>query len=163
MTPPDGLELRDLPGGAGPICRRILDALPHWFGLPASVEDYVAAADRNPTVVASLAGEDVGVATIVCHGDVAAEVYVMGVAPGRHRRGIGRAMLQHAEAGLARDGVEFLQVKTLSARRADAGYARTRAFYLSYGFRPLQEFPDLWSPDQPALQMIKCVPPLPSA
>ena len=35
------VHLRDQPSGSGAVCRRILDALPHWFGLPASVEDYV--------------------------------------------------------------------------------------------------------------------------
>jgi ribosomal protein S18 acetylase RimI-like enzyme len=81
----------------------------------------------------------------------------MGVLSEFHRHGFGRAMLEHAEAALAADGVEFLQVKTLSARHPDEGYQRTRAFYLAYGFRPLEEFPTLWSPDQPALQLVKSV------
>jgi GNAT superfamily N-acetyltransferase len=97
------------------------------------------------------------VATIVRHSEYSAEVYVMGVRPEDHRKGIGRAMLQHAEDSLAREGVEFLQVKTLSPRHPDDGYKRTRAFYLAYGFRPLEEFPTLWSPDQPALQLVKAV------
>lgn len=143
--------------GAGPVCRRILGTLPTWFGIPASVEDYVAMADRAPTVVASLEGTDVGLTTIVRHSDFAAEVYVMGVLPDYHRHGIGRAMLRHAEVGLAADGVEFLQVKTLSPRHPDEGYKRTRAFYTAYGFRPLEEFATLWSPDQPALQLVKSV------
>ena len=66
-------------------------------------------------------------------------------------------MLRHLESGLAASGVEFLQVKTLSAARPDAGYDATRAFYLAYGFRPLEEFPTLWDPANPALQMIKAV------
>ncbi|HEY6427594.1 MAG TPA: GNAT family N-acetyltransferase [Acidimicrobiales bacterium] len=154
---PDGMVLRDLTTGAGPTCRRVLAALPTWFGIPASVEEYVAAADSNPTVVASCDDAAVGLATIVRHSDYAAEVYVMGVLPEFHRHGVGRAMLEHAEAALAADGVEFLQVKTLSARHPDEGYRRTRAFYLAYGFRPLEEFPTLWSPDQPALQLVKSV------
>jgi GNAT superfamily N-acetyltransferase len=143
--------------GAGAICRRILDTLPTWFGIPASVEEYVAMADHTPTVVAAVDGADVGLATILRHSDAAAEVYVMGVRPEFHRRGVGGAMLRHAEAALAADGVEFLQVKTLSGRHPDAGYVRTRAFYLAYGFRPLEEFPTLWGPDQPALQLVKSV------
>lgn len=155
--PPDDLCLRDQPNGAGPTTRDILDTLPTWFGIPASVDDYVAVADRTPTVVASLGTTDVGIATIVRHNEHSAEVYVMGVLPEHHRHGIGRAMLGHAEEALARDGVEFLQVKTLSPRHPDEGYKRTRAFYLAYGFRPLEEFPTLWSPDQPALQLVKTV------
>ena len=154
---PDNLVLRDLTTGAGPVCRDILAALPTWFGIPASVEDYVAAADRNPTVVGSCGDTDVGLATVLRHSEYAAEVYVMGVLPEYHHRGVGRAMLGHAEAALAADGIEFLQVKTLSASHPDEGYRKTRAFYFAYGFRPLEEFPTLWSPDQPALLLVKTV------
>lgn len=82
----------------------------------------------------------------------------MAVRPEHHRRGIGRALLRHAERTLAADGVEFLQVKTLAPSKADAGYDKTRAFYLAYGFRPLEEFQDLWDAENPALQMIKVIP-----
>lgn len=143
--------------GAGPVCRSILAELPTWFGILASVDEYVAAADRNQTVVGSCGDTDVGLATIVRHSEYTAEIYVMGVLPEYHRRGVGRAMLRHAEAVLATDGIEFLEVKTLSPSHPDEGYGKTRAFYLAYGFRPLEEFPTLWSPDQPALQLVKTV------
>jgi len=152
------LRIRDQPVGAGATCRRILKTLPTWFGIPASVEDYVAAADRSPTVIASLGDEDVGLLTLVRHSRYAAEVYVMAVLPELHRQGIGRALLGHAEGMLAADGVEFLQVKTLAPSKPDAGYHKTRAFYLAYGFRPLEEFRDLWDAEDPALQMIKVIP-----
>jgi hypothetical protein len=67
-------------------------------------------------------------------------------------------MLELAETSLGARGVEFLQVKTLSPARPDAGYAKTRAFWLACGFRPLEEFPTLWDADNPALQLIKTVP-----
>ena len=134
-------------------------SLPTWFGIPASVEDYIATADRSPTVIASLGNEDAGLLTLVRHSRYSAEVYVMAVLPEHHRQGIGRALLRHAEATLAADGVEYLQVKTLAPSRPDDGYDRTRAFYLAHGFRPLEEFRDLWDADNPALQMIKVVPP----
>jgi GNAT superfamily N-acetyltransferase len=156
---PDGeIQIRDQPLGAGGTCRRILAALPTWFGIPASVEDYVATADRSPTVIASLGDADVGLLTLVRHSRYAAEVYVMAVLPGLHRQGIGRALLRHAEIMLAADGVEFLQVKTLAPSKPDDGYDKTRAFYLSCGFRPLEEFPDLWDTENPAHQMVKAIP-----
>jgi GNAT superfamily N-acetyltransferase len=151
------LQLQDRPAGAGDTCRNILSALPGWFGIPASVENYVAVADRSPTVIASLESREVGLLTLVRHSPYAAEVVVMGVLPDFHRQGIGQALLQYAEGLLAADGVEFLQVKTLSPSKPDAGYEDTRAFYFSCGFRPIEEFPDLWGPDSPALQMIKIV------
>ena len=151
------LRLRDQPAGSGDTCRTILDSLPAWFGIPAAVEDYIAVADRSPTVIASLGERDVGLLTLVRHNPYAAEIYVMAVLPEFHRQGIGRALIAHAEHVLATDGVEFLQVKTLGPSRPDEGYERTRAFYSSYGFRPLEEFPDLWDLENPALQMIKVI------
>jgi GNAT superfamily N-acetyltransferase len=160
MTPPADLALRIEPSGAGETCRQVLAALPHWFGIPASVDDYVAAAAANPTVVATLSGRDVGILTLVTHTPYAAEVYVMGVLPDHHRHGIGAAMLEEAESWLAQNDIEYVQVKTLSPRREDEKYARTRAFYMAQGFRPLEEFPELWDAENPALQMIKTIPPL---
>jgi ribosomal protein S18 acetylase RimI-like enzyme len=96
----------------------------------------------------------------VRHSRYAAEVYVMAVLPELHRQGIGRALLEHAEGMLAADGVEFLQVKTLAPSKPDEGYDKTRAFYEGNGFRALEEFPDLWDPGNPALQMIKAIPSL---
>jgi GNAT superfamily N-acetyltransferase len=152
-----GVHLREQPTGSGSICRSILGTLPTWFGIQQSVEDYVAVADRSPTVIASLDGEDIGFLTLVHHSPYASEVYVMAIVPDYHRCGIGRTMLKHVEASLARAGVEFLQVKTLSATHPDEGYEKTRAFYVAYGFRPLEEFPDLWGPENPALQLVKVV------
>jgi GNAT superfamily N-acetyltransferase len=152
------LRVRVQPVGAGETCRRILKTLPTWFGIPASVEDYIAAADRSPTVIASIGDEDVGLLTLVKHSRYAAEVYVMAVLPELHRQGIGRALLRGAEGMLAVEGVEYLQVKTLAASKPDDGYDKTRAFYLAYGFRPLEEFRDLWDAENPALQMIKVIP-----
>ncbi len=99
-----------------------------------------------------------GLLTLVRHSRYAAEVYVMAVLPELHRQGIGRALLGHAERILAADDVEFLQVKTLAPSKSDDGYDKTRAFYLAYGFRPLEEFRHLWDAENPALQMIKVIP-----
>lgn len=109
----------------------------------------------TPTIVASVDGDDVGLLTMVTHTPYAAEVHLMAVRPEHHRRGIGRRMMGLAEEHLLASGVEYLQVKTLSASHPDEGYVLTRAFYGSVGFRPLGEMPALWSPDQPALLLVK--------
>ena len=54
-------------------------------------------------------------------------------------------------------GIEYLQVKTLSDTHPDAAYARTRAFYMAVGFRPLEEFKTLWNEENPCLLMVKSV------
>jgi GNAT superfamily N-acetyltransferase len=163
MQTPAGVELRVQQEGAGPICAEVLASLPTWFAFPDSVAAYVAAADAHPTVVASLGGRDSGILTLLLHSPYSAEIAVMGVLPVHHRAGLGRAMLEAAETWLAERDVQFLQVKTLSPRHPDPGYAATRAFYFACGFRPLEEMPQLWGLDQPALQMIKVVPPAPAA
>ncbi|MGH9087475.1 MAG: GNAT family N-acetyltransferase [Acidimicrobiales bacterium] len=146
-----GFRFRQQPSGSGPTVQRILATLPSWFGIPSSVDDYVAVADRSPTVIATL-DDDVGFLTTVLHSPHAAEIYVMGIDPHYHRQGIGRQMLALAESALVVEGVEYLQVKTLSSTQPDDGYAKTRAFYLANGFRELEELPTLWDANNPALQ-----------
>jgi GNAT superfamily N-acetyltransferase len=152
-------QMRVQENSSAEICRRVLATLPTWFGLPESVEDYVAKANEHPTVVASVGGDDIGILTLVVHTPYAAEVYVMGVRPEHHRHGVGRQMLAAAETWLRERDIEYLQVKTLSPRHPDPGYAKTREFYFAVGFRPLEEFPDLWQPENPALQMVKTLAP----
>ena len=151
--------LRDVDGGAGAICTDVLRLLPAWFGIPEANRRYIDTAETHPGVVARVADDDVGITTVKHHSPYAAEIYLMAVKPAYHRQGIGRLMLGRVEANLGAAGVEFLQVKTLSAARADEGYGQTRAFWLACGFRPLEEFPTLWDPSNPALQLIKAVPP----
>jgi len=151
------VQLWEHASGSGAVCRKILAALPEWFGIEKAVEHYVEVAERSPTLIASLDGHDVGLMTVLSHSSYAAEVYLMAVLPAYHRRGPGRLFLGRAEDSLARAGVEFLQVKTLSPSHPSEAYEKTRAFYLSLGFRPLEEFPELWGAENPALQMIKSI------
>lgn len=157
MTPE--IQVRVQEHGSGEICRSVLASLPTWFGIPESVEDYVAKANEHPTVVATVDGDDLGILTMVVHTPYAAEVYAMGIRPEHHRHGVGRQMLAVAETWLRERDIEYLQVKTLSPRHPDPGYVKTREFYFAVGFRPLEEFPDLWQPENPALQMVKTLAP----
>lgn len=147
--------LREQEHGSGAICRAILGELPNWFGIEEAVDHYVEFSSRSLTVVASAGTEDVGFLSLLEHGPFAAEIYVMGVRAAYHRRGIGRRLVARAERLGSDRGAEFLQVKTLSERRDNPFYAATRAFYLSCGFRPLEEFPTLWGEANPALQLVK--------
>jgi GNAT superfamily N-acetyltransferase len=140
---------------------RLLGLLPHWFGLPASNAGYVESARTLPTYLARPAGGDavasdpVGVLLTRRHFHEAAEIHLMAVDPSLHRRGIGRALVTALEADLLADGCLLLQVKTLGPSCPDAGYDRTRRFYASLGFWPLEEMPELWDPQNPCLIMVK--------
>ncbi len=72
-----------------------------------------------------------------------------------HGQGVGRALVEQAEQVLRAEHVEYFQVKTLSDSHPDPGYAKTRAFYLALGFRPLEEFKTLWGEATPCLMMVK--------
>jgi ribosomal protein S18 acetylase RimI-like enzyme len=137
-----------------PVCSLILRSLPDWFGIEESNLEY----DRNiatlPTLVATDGDEVVGFVSVKHHSDSASEIQVMGVRPDYHRSGIGRRLLEAAEAQLP-EGVEFLQVKTLGPSHPDPFYRRTRAFYVAMGFVPLEETTRIWGAENPTLIMIK--------
>ena len=141
--------------GGGATCAELLATVPHWFGIAEANDEYARVADRWPTVAAEDDGEAVGFITVVRHSPHAAELHVMAVRPQLHRTGIGRRLVAAAEDRLRSEGVEYLQVKTLSASAADTEYLRTLSFYTALGFRVLEEMPTLWGADNPAVLLIK--------
>ena len=149
------VELVWLEEGGGVTCAELLAAVPHWFGIAEANEEYRRVADRFPTLVAVDNGQAIGFVTVVRHSPHAAELHVMAVRPGLHRNGIGRALVDAAEDRLRSEGVEYLNVKTLSASAGDRPYLRTLAFYTALGFRVLEEMPSLWDADNPAVVLIK--------
>jgi GNAT superfamily N-acetyltransferase len=129
----------------------VLAALPGWFGIEEAVERYVREVAELPT----FAVERDGFLALKQHTDAAAEIYVMGVRPESHRRGIGTAQLEAAEAFLRGREVEYLQVKTLGPSHPSEHYAATRSFYAARGFRPLEELTAIWGEANPCLVMVK--------
>ncbi len=143
------VELED-PAARSRLCESILRELPEWFG----IEEATAAYIRDVAELPSFAVVDDGFLSVKLHTPRAAELYVMGVRPERHRRGVGTALLAAAEEYLRERGVEYLQVKTLGPSDPDEGYARTRRFYEARGFVALEEIHGLWD-GNPCLLMVK--------
>jgi len=142
--------------GQAAACEPILRSLPDWFGIEEAIVAYVNEIDALPTFLALDQEERaVGFMSVKQHFPHAAELYVLGVRPEWHGRGMGRALLARVEAYLRDLGVEYLQVKTLAPSHPDPNYARTRRFYEAVGFRPLEVLPDLWGEHNPCLIMIK--------
>ena len=153
--------------GQGEAAERILRALPGWFGIEASVLDYVRAAEELETFVALVdrpacgrrdevrPDEVIGFVTLRETSTDAMELHVMGVLPTWHRRGIGRALVERAASHARAEGCSLLHVKTLAPDHPDPGYAATRAFYASVGFRPLEVLPQLWGPENPCLLLVR--------
>jgi GNAT superfamily N-acetyltransferase len=157
-----GLSIEGPLRGQASACAPILRVLPAWFGIEEATSRYIEDIDRLPTWLARAGGEAAGFLTIRQHNEYAAEIHVMGVRPELHRKGVGAALVRTVEAELSDAGIEYLQVKTLSPSHPDENYAKTRQFYLAMGFRPLEEFPELWGEANPCLQMIKWMGSCPS-
>lgn len=149
------MRLEWLEQGGGATCEEILATVPHWFGIATANADYRHVAERSPTLIAIEAGRTVGFLTVVRHSPHAAELHVMAVRPMCHRSGFGRALVAAAEERLRTEGVEYLQVKTLSPSASDEPYLGTFAFYTALGFRVLEEMPLLWDADNPAVILVK--------
>ena len=138
------------------IAEAVLRDLPDWFGIEESTHGYIEAAAALPTFAVE---PDVGFLCLKQHTERAAEVYVMGVRREHHRRGIGRALVEAAEAWCRAHGIRYLHVKTLGPSRPDREYAATRAFYEAMGFIALEELHGLWDEENPALFLLKDVGP----
>jgi GNAT superfamily N-acetyltransferase len=147
------------PAGSGAICRAILAELPEWFGLPASNAEYEQLAETGPAVVALDGDGPVGLMLLKDHFGETMEIYFLAVRRDRHRGGAGRALVEHAEATAAAAGAHFLSVKTRGPSKPYEPYERTRRFYQAMGFVALEEFAELWDPENPALFMAKTVSP----
>ncbi len=137
----------------------ILRALPGWFGIEESLVAYARDTTTLPTFVAEIGGRALGFVSLREHFRGSWEVSCMAVAAGARGRGLGTALLEHAEAWARSRGARFLQVKTLAASDPSPEYAETRAFYERRGFAPLEVFPLHWDAANPCLVMIKVVGP----
>jgi len=138
-----------------PQAERILRSLPQWFGLEESLRDYVRDTSLHPTFIATVDDTVRGFITVKQHFPASAEIHCIAVEAPVRGQGVGQALVRHAQAWAVDRGVRFLHVKTLAESHPSPAYAQTRAFYLGMGFVPLEVFPDLWSPQNPCLQMIK--------
>ncbi len=141
--------------GKGALCEAVLRALPDWFGIEEAVRQYAVDIDCLPTILVMDGDRVLGFLSVKIHNEYSAEVYVMGVRPEAQRQGIGRGLVERAEAFLRERGIEYLQVKTLGPSHPDEHYAKTRAFYLAMGFRPIEEFSQIWNVENPCLIMVK--------
>lgn len=151
------IQISRRPAGSGGTCASILSDLPEWFGQPQSNANYARVAEEGPAFVVERNGQPAAIMILKDHFDSAVEVYLLGVRPGLHHQGLGRAMIERAEAHAAARGAGYLTVKTLGPSQDHEPHARTRAFYRAVGFTPLEEFAELWDPGNPCLFLVKAV------
>lgn len=125
------------------VARRILEALPDWFGIPEAREEYIRGSAEAPFFCAYNGDDPVGFLYLRRTGKDTAELAVMGVLKQYHRHGIGKKLFAQARSAARGAGYSFLQVKTVQMGRYE-DYDRTNRFYLSLGFKEFEVFPTLW-------------------
>ena len=108
--------------------------LPEWFGRPDSNLHYASQAEFLPGWVASIQDRDVGLLLLKRHGTLSAEIYWIGIEPGHHRHGVGRALLNELCPVLAGEGRKLLFACSLHPDHPNEHYRRTHRFYESLGF-----------------------------
>ncbi len=125
------------------ITREILEALPDWFGIEESREEYIR---KSADLIFHAAFDNEQPVGFIClkeTGKDTAEICVMGVLKEYHRKGVGRVLFEEAKNAAIREGYSFLQVKTVQMGKYD-DYDDTNRFYLSMGFKEFEVFPMLW-------------------
>lgn len=137
------------------ISTNILKSLPDWFGVAESTQAYIDKSSKLPFFSVFDKSKVLGFISIKENNQYSAEIYVMGILPDYHGKGIGRALIDSVMSWTKERGYEFLQVKTLDESHPDVHYSGTRKFYLSVGFRPLECLPELWGKENSCLIMIK--------
>jgi N-acetylglutamate synthase-like GNAT family acetyltransferase len=137
------------------VCVPLLCLNADWFGIEAAILNYEREIEHLPTFLAKADGRVFGFLSLKQHTPYSAEILVMAVHPDMRRGGIGRALMEAAEAYARGLGIEYMQVKTLGPSNADPGYARTRAFYEALGFRPMEELKQIWDEHNPCLILVK--------
>ena len=138
-------------------CEAILRSLPMWFGIEEALLMYVRDTAAMPTFALESDGRIAGFITLQEHFTESWEVHCMAVDAKLRGSGIGTRLLIQAEDWLRAQGVKFLQIKTVAASSSSKAYAETRCFYAAKGYTELEVFPTLWSPRNPALQLVKAL------
>ena len=116
---------------------------------------YAQDSAKLPTFAAEKNHEIIGFISLLKHFPQSWEVHCIAVSAQARGTGVGTVLLSHAEQWLTAQKVKFLQIKTIAETKADANYAESRAFYQARGYAPMEVFPSIWSPSNPALQLVK--------
>lgn len=125
------------------VTQMILEALPEWFGIPESREEYINESVNKIFFCAYDNNRPVGFLYFKETGNATIELHVMGILKEFHRHGIGRKLFENAKKAATEAGYSFMQVKTVQMGKYKE-YDKTNQFYISLGFKEFEVFPTLW-------------------
>lgn len=136
--------------------KEILEKLPDWFGNEQSNEEY-AEGSRECPYWAAFDNEQncIGFFALKVHYSYTGDIYVCGVLPEYHNKGIGKAIYKEVEQFFVKKDCKYVIVKTLSEKANYEPYDKTRKFYESIGFESLITLTEMWDEENPCLIMIK--------
>jgi GNAT superfamily N-acetyltransferase len=137
------------------ITNTVLRQLPEWFGNEDALLNYIDTVKEKIYYCAFDGDDAIGFICLKLNNQYTADLYVTGILKEYHRKGIGRKLVEVAEQSLLQSGYKFFMVKTLGESSDYEYYKRTREFYRSVGFYPLEEFKEIWDADNPCLIMVK--------
>lgn len=136
-------------------CDKILSKLPDWFGPYSVYEEYLDDLESRPVFGIVISDTVVGIMVLSETSEATMDIHLMAVMPDEHRKGMGRALVRHAERFARANGKRFLTVKTLGPSHTNDAYPKTHAFYRAVGFEPVEEYADFWGEGYPMLLLCK--------
>jgi len=133
----------------------ILKKLPEWFGNEKAILDYTNSVQNNLFWAAFDNNNCIGFLSGKIHYNRTGDVYVVGVDPDYHGKGIGTLLYKELEKHCKEKKCEYIIVKTLSEIVEYKPYMKTKEFYIKMGFKELLTLTEMWDEENPCLIMIK--------
>lgn len=144
------MEIRAADASDVDACVAVVASLPDYF-TPSTHDEIRRDLPTGPAWVAEDAGAVIGFVLAPRRFEAAAEITFAAVVPARRDQGVGTALVEHALAAMASDGVVVVEVKTLDASADYEPYVATRAFWARRGFVQIDCIDPLpgWEPGNP--------------
>jgi ribosomal protein S18 acetylase RimI-like enzyme len=133
----------------------ILRKLPEWFGNERGLLNYVNTVYEYPFWAAFDNNDCIGFFSGKIHYNRTGEIYVCGIDPNYHGKGIGTVLYKKLEEYFIKNNCEYIIVQTLCEIAEYEPYLRTKNFYIKLGFKELISFKEIWDEENPLLIMIK--------
>ena len=135
----------------------ILRKLPEWFGNEKGLLEYVNTVYKYPFWAAFDKNNCIGFFSLKFHHNRTGDIYVCGIDPNYHGKGIGTLLYKELEKYCLKNNCEYIIVKTVDEKNIEKHYGKTVKFYKSIGFKELITLPELWDENNPCLIMIKII------
>ena len=134
---------------------KILRKLPEWFGNEKGLLNYVNTVHDFPFWAAFDGENCIGFFSGKIHYNRTGDIYVCGIDPNYHGKGIGTLLYNKLEEYCIKNNCDYIIVQTLSEVAEYQPYLKTKKFYKKMGFKELISFLEIWDKENPLLIMIK--------